>query len=417
MALFGLFRNKKPVPVGKEEEESVALAETTPEEKHAEKLATQHATTAKKSTPQPTPAPSLAVKPGHELTSEERYEQGMALFQVQKYDEAFPLLKRVCPIFGVRKNKYPDGQAALAWMYENGCGTEAEDIPALNHYKIAARNGNKDGIKGMVRLVIKVDDPIVETCQAALEYANQSEDKELRALISTLEQKLAEAQRRVSVQVEQKKLKEERNQLFQDGVAAHESKDYVRALSRFEKAAQMGHITAQFNVGLMYFNGVGTDVNKTEALKWYMKAAEQGHTKAQCRCGMMYANGYGTAKDDAAALMWYQKAAEQGDADGYNKMGAIYELGLYGIPKDKVKALKWYEMAAEKGHGHAQLHCAVEYLVGETVPKDLNKALMWAQKAYEQDVPEAKKILNNIEEVTYNEIYIRTIETLNKEEQ
>ena len=38
---------------------------------------------------------------------------------------------------------------------------------------------------------------------------------------------------------------------------------------------------AQTNVAWCYENGVGTAVNKTEAVKYYSLAAEQGDTSAQ----------------------------------------------------------------------------------------------------------------------------------------
>ena len=38
---------------------------------------------------------------------------------------------------------------------------------------------------------------------------------------------------------------------------------------------------AQYNLGILYHNGHGVDVNYKKAFEWYEKAAKQEHAKAQ----------------------------------------------------------------------------------------------------------------------------------------
>ncbi len=52
----------------------------------------------------------------------------------------------------------------------------------------------------------------------------------------------------------------------------------------------------------------------TEAATWYRKAAEADVPVAQWDLGMMYYQGYGVSKDLAAARAWLQKAADRGYA-------------------------------------------------------------------------------------------------------
>src|SRR6478736_5768405 len=59
----------------------------------------------------------------------------------------------------------------------------------------------------------------------------------------------------------------------------------------------------------------------------YRKAAEKGDARAQYNLGLMYDNGLGVPQDYAAALRWYRKSAEQGDAKAQNEVGWEYELG------------------------------------------------------------------------------------------
>ena len=131
--------------------------------------------------------------PGSGMTAEERYTAGMELFRAGQYQEAFPYLKRACSFLGPKKDRFPDGQAALGWLYEGGLGTRADPGMALLLYKIAANSGDRDGMSGVVRLVLKRKTPSPEDCQTALDCARQLDDLES---IPALEQKLDAARLR-----------------------------------------------------------------------------------------------------------------------------------------------------------------------------------------------------------------------------
>ena len=62
----------------------------------------------------------------------------------------------------------------------------------------------------------------------------------------------------------------------------------------------------------MYSKGHGVHQSDKEAVTWYRKAADQGHVNAQFNLGVKYVNGQGVPKSDKEALKWYQKAANQG---------------------------------------------------------------------------------------------------------
>ena len=61
------------------------------------------------------------------------------------------------------------------------------------------------------------------------------------------------------------------------GVATNKTK----AVELYRKAAEKGHMKAQYNLGLSYKLGDGVSVNRTEARKWLQKAADQGHENAR----------------------------------------------------------------------------------------------------------------------------------------
>lgn len=99
-----------------------------------------------------------------------------------------------------------------------------------------------------------------------------------------------------------------------------------------------------FTIAVSYDLGSrGADKNLTEAVKWYTKAAEQGHISAQYILAMCYDNGDGVTEDKSEAVKWYTKAAEQGHTDAQN--GSAWLLHTSG--KDQ-EALPWIEKALEK---------------------------------------------------------------------
>ena len=98
------------------------------------------------------------------------------------------------------------------------------------------------------------------------------------------------------------------------GCRAPLASERTEALSATEpqEQAKDGDATAQYNLGICYYNGDGVAVDKAEAVKWLRKAAEKGRPESQTMLGMCYLNGEGVAADKTEAVKWLWKAAEQG---------------------------------------------------------------------------------------------------------
>ncbi len=165
-------------------------------------------------------------------------------------------------------------------------------------------------------------------------------------------------------------------QTFEQSVAARERKDYRTAFAGFQKLAEQGNASAQFNLGLMYYDGQGVPRDMQQAAAWCRKAAEQGHAMAQGILGFMYDHGRGVPKDMQQAAAWYRKAAEQELASAQFNLGVMYADGT-GVPKDDQQAVAWYRKAAEQGHASAQFSLGAMYDAGHGVPKDEQMAYFW----------------------------------------
>ena len=125
------------------------------------------------------------------------------------------------------------------------------------------------------------------------------------------------------------------NANFKAGVAAIDANNMPLAYKKFLAAAKEGHADSQFNLGVMYEQGIGTTKNDKEALIWYKKAAEQGNSGAQFNLGVLYENGRGTAINFTEANKWYRKAALQGDGLAIGNLGMLY-IRAQGVKENKI---------------------------------------------------------------------------------
>ena len=106
------------------------------------------------------------------------------------------------------------------------------------------------------------------------------------------------------------------SQDFQVGLDAARKGDFATALREWTPLAEQGDDAAQFNLGLMYRNGLGVLQDYKTAMKWFTLAAEQGVANAQSNLGVMYNQGEGVIQDDVYAHMWGNIAASNGNEDG-----------------------------------------------------------------------------------------------------
>jgi hypothetical protein len=139
---------------------------------------------------------------------------------------------------------------------------------------------------------------------------------------------------------------------FDEGSAAFTRGDYVTALNEWRPLAENGNARAQFNLGLMYVDGLGVPQDYAEAARLFRMAAMQGDTNAQLNLGVLYAKGQGVPQDYSEAVSWYRKAAEQGDVYAQFILGRMYVLGR-GVPQNYVEAHMWWNLAASQGNDDA----------------------------------------------------------------
>lgn len=194
----------------------------------------------------------------------------------------------------------------------------------------------------------------------------------------------------------------------------HTKEEYAALEAKYRPVAEAGDAEAQFQLGRLYNSYAScTDrkERKIEALRWFRKAAEQGHVEAQYWTGLYHRHGLEVvAKDKAESDIWFSKAAAQGHTKAMMYLGryreaadlgnprAQYQLGDQSIEKDPAEALSWYLKAFNRADsldgwastaGEAACQIAKMYEEGKGVPKNDETALSWLFKAAERGDPEA----------------------------
>jgi len=93
--------------------------------------------------------------------------------------------------------------------------------------------------------------------------------------------------------------------------------DYSEAIKWLLKAAAHDRTKAGWSVadagyllGESYRYGRGVRQNPAQAIYWYRKAAEEGHVRAQFQLGWAYLHGQEVPKDYAEAVNWWRKAVK-----------------------------------------------------------------------------------------------------------
>ncbi len=118
-------------------------------------------------------------------------------------------------------------------------------------------------------------------------------------------------------------------------------------LARFwyRKAAEQGHIAAQYELGMLYKLGDGVPESNARAADWLRLAAGLGrHRGAQFQLGELFFHGRGVGQDYGTALSWYRKAAAHGHPVAQHLVGVMYREG-WGVENDDLEAYKWLTLA------------------------------------------------------------------------
>lgn len=207
---------------------------------------------------------------------------------------------------------------------------------------------------------------------------------------------------------------------------------YEQAKEMWDSIGGKGIGEANFNLGILYEQGLGVEKNLTTARDKYLTAARHGSRAGAYQVGLMHSHSPDLV-DEATARQWLTVAAIDGDEDAQallakmdgkeqaetpmgrvrsaiskgnieqaiqqleqltandhppaaalTQLGWLYESGL-GVERDIDKAAQLFEQAASAGDAKAQYAIAIMYRTGVGREQDENQATKWLKAAAAQD--------------------------------
>ena len=147
--------------------------------------------------------------------------------------------------------------------------------------------------------------------------------------------------------------------------------DEARTFNAMLALANKGDAEAQYHVGMMYNNGIGTQRDLRQAFEWFQKSAAANDPLGAYKLGCYY-DGQGegvVATDTNEALKYKLIAAQAGYALAQHDVALLYDK-----QENFEEAMKWWKLSGDQGHPRALYNLSGLYFQGKGAPKDLSLA-------------------------------------------
>lgn len=197
------------------------------------------------------------------------------------------------------EKNHADAQWRLGLAYARGDGVIKNSAEAARLLQLSVAQGSREAQYHWAQLLEKQSNQARDRAEALRLYEAAAQQGHLPAQLHLARALRADEVIQVADQDEDTALALRKT--GRRSTAPH----LIRALSFFRMAADQGHSDAQFEVGQMHAQGLGTAQQFEAAAEWYLLAAKQGHAKAQFHLGFLYAHGQGVEQDYAKAYQWY----------------------------------------------------------------------------------------------------------------
>lgn len=179
--------------------------------------------------------------------------------------------------------------------------------------------------------------------------------------------------------------------LYEDGLGV--SQDLAQALLYYETAAIGGSFKAQYRLGLLYFVGKTVPLDKIKAKRWLTKAAAEGDRDSIEMLAMLSGvissqrdkdflraeTAHASADYLQAAHIW-QQLTDKNDIISRTRLAWLYEKGQ-GVKRDLKRAAELFRQSAMDGDADAQYALAVMLQIGKGQPQDFDESNLWLQRA------------------------------------
>lgn len=149
-----------------------------------------------------------------------------------------------------------------------------------------------------------------------------------------------------------------------------------RTIKWYQRNAERGMASAQFQLAKYYELGIEVPVDMPEAVRWYRSAAEQDHPEAQFYFAMLNYYGIGVDRNEVLAYSLIKAAARQGYSPA---LQALDGAGAVNMPQSM--ALWWLTRSGQEQNGLALQHAGNLYELGRGVRADIASAKKYYEMA------------------------------------
>ena len=216
-------------------------------------------------------------------------------------------------------------------------------------------------------------------------------------------------------------------------------KNALQGFIQIEPKAKKIKPYLQYQIGMMYFKGLGTPIDNQKAAEYFEKSAELGNQYAKRLLALEYISGKNFEQDIERGIPLLTECADGGDTFSCYKLGSLflkseiinqdlnkaekyllsaedneftqYALGKLYLQKEKYdiqKAITYFERSAEKNMWSSYQLGRLYFFGAEDLEKDKEKAIQYLNLSAEQGNEYAQNFIDNTEQFE-NEMLANTI--------
>ena len=173
----------------------------------------------------------------------------------------------------------------------------------------------------------------------------------------------------------------------------------------FKSAGDHNHAEALFSLAEMQIDNSYGEVDTKLAFETCLKAAMLNLPKAQFNVGVMFEEGIGTKQSFRDSIFWYEKAACGGNRHAANNLGNMHFNGR-GVPKNKDIAEHFFCTASDQGSDLANFNLAVIYSQRQNDYASILRSLKYFFMAALKGVNEANDKLKQLKKMVPLTMYL-----------
>ncbi|KEF63398.1 uncharacterized protein A1O9_01376 [Exophiala aquamarina CBS 119918] len=247
----------------------------------------------------------------------------------EDWERAFPLF------LAASKHGHAEAGYRTALCYEFGWGTRIDAAKAVQFYQQAASKNHPGAMLRLGRACLTGDMGLVKRYREGVRWLKRAAE---------------------SADYQYNQGPYDLGCLHETGYGPDVFMDEAYAAQLYTKAADLGHVEANFRLGKAYeFGELGCPKDAALSIHFYTGAAEGGHAESQMALCAWYMVGVPNVleKDESEAYEWAKRAAAQGLAKAQYTLGYFTEMGI-GCRRDPLEANVMYVSAADQGEERAK---------------------------------------------------------------